>query len=241
MRGPYFGLPLETCIFAAMFDGAPIPPSAYDAAGPLWAILAAIIGATAALRTGFGREWSCVTGAQFLPWRDGGTSEHREGGSWLVLLLGVFGWMFAWSAWTWSHGPANTSVAWSALGIGLLWGVGTECCRWVGARFGAWLTFRPDLLAGMTRMDRRLRVWWTWGSAVLWLSMVVRFPTAEALQRASEAVVGMWVGWLILKWTWVLIRVVREGVHLGWGFAYLCTLEIIPSASLAGFVWKVWS
>jgi len=234
-------LPRESRIFASVFDGKPIPPPAFDAAGPLWFLLLALVAGTAALRHGFNREWRCVTGFNVLPWREGGTAEHREGGGWLVVALGILGWMLAGTAWAWSHGEPGDACAWSLLGPGLLVGMATECSRWAGGRLGAWLTLRPDLLSGMTRMDRRLRVWWAWGTALLWLGIAAHLPSAAALQAASGGVAYVWVGWLGMKWLWALVRLVREGVHLGWGFAYLCTLEIIPSALLAGGIWKVWA
>lgn len=238
-RGPDFRLPRESCIFAPMFDGTPIPPSAYDAAGPLWLVLVVIFGLSAGLRSGFGKEWACITRAQFLPWRDGGTADHREGGTWLVLLLGASGWMLAGTAWLWSRALPGEAVEWSSLATWFGIGVGTEALRAAGARFGAWLTLREDLLLGMHRMDRRLRVWWTWITALFWVGAVAQLPAAEALRTASGGVVWVWMGWLGVKWGWALVRLIRERVNLGWGFAYLCTLEIIPSAGLAWFVWKV--
>lgn len=224
-----------------MFEGQPIPPHAFDAAAPIWVLVVASVAATAALRRGFHREWLSIAGVQLLPWREGATTEHREGGGWLVVTLGMLGWMLAWTAWTWSRGAPGSACVWSSIGPGLLLGAGTECCRWVGAWFGGWLTLRRDLLFGMHRMDRRLRVWWTWGTAAVWLGIAAHLPSATALQAASGSVAYVWLGWMGLKWMWGVVRLVREGVHLGWGFAYLCTLEIIPSAILAGCLWRVWA
>jgi hypothetical protein len=141
-----------------MFDGTPIPSPPFDAAAPLWALLFLLVACTAALRVGFGREWSCLTGRAAVPWREGGTTEHREGGAWWVLSIGWIGWMFAGAAWEWSIADPGASVSWVAVGRWWGVGVGTECLRWTTARFGAWLTLQPELLGGMTRMDRRLRV-----------------------------------------------------------------------------------
>lgn len=239
--GLRFGLPLEWRIFASMFDGTPIPSSPFDAAAPLWVLLFLLVALTSALRVGYAREWGCLTGRSALPWREGGTAEHREGGTWWVLAIGWIGWMFAGAAWEWSRAEPGASVSWMAV---IRWwgvGVGTECLRWTTGRFGAWLTLQPELLGGMTRMDRRLRVWWAWGTAATWLFIAAHLPGAEVLRQYSGVVVYSWGIWCVVKWMWMLFRLARGAGDLRWGFAYLCTLEIIPSAGLAWFVWRVWA
>lgn len=224
-----------------MFDGTPIPSPQFEAAAPLWALLLLLLAFTAAIRAGYAREWGCLTGRSILPWRESGTTEHREGGAWWVLAVGWVGWMFAGAAWEWSMEDPGTAVSWGA--VGRWWGVGiiTECLRWTTARFGAWLTLQPELLSGTTRMDRRLRVWWAWCSATVWLFIAAHLPGAEVLQESSGILGVVWVVWCVLKWVWMLSRLLQQGGDLRWGFAYLCTLEIIPSAGLAWFVWKVWA
>lgn len=210
------------------FDGQPLPSGIEEVSGP--ASLALVLSGLliVILRNRFEREWHLILWTWIdiqRVWKRLPNESARSGGIILSQLIGFMAWAILGSI-LWPEHP------WKGLSYGFLTGMAVGLVRGLGQVFGKWLTQEHETLDNHAELDRHMRTALT---VVLGLGialLALRFPTEMGWKEHISSVVYIWFGWLIIKWLKCLQLVLHRRVAIGWGIAYLCTLEITPTIAL---------
>lgn len=227
-----------------MFEGTPLPAPPWELLYPGLAGVLLVIAVLAALRMVHFAEWQLTWGSLTNP-RGMWFGRHVEGGSTMGLLmshlLGILGWgVLGWATtlgpcpgpWLPElplHGEWIPAGGWRGAAVGA--GVGLALIPLRGAARGlvGWLVESRELSWQHAETDRLLR-------NVLAVVLVVEVLAISVQSRvegdviASREVYWMTFG-IFLIWRGIrLLQLVRlSGLSIGWGIAYLCTLELIPT------------
>jgi len=245
-----------------MFDGTPLHPDHPTGAVP-WAAFGAIWLGTLLIRHGFKREWTWTGYAFFKPrllWGRSISESGKTAGMLASHFMGImpFG-VLIWSHVT-AHAAANARMAdassvpwgqsiglpaawvqawahdttgWSAWGAGLLLGLTALGVRLMAATVGGWVTQLPEACRMQTETDRLLRNGLAWAVAAV---LLIGFVDARGIPDAgwcAHAVGWVWCGFLGWKGVRLLQLIRIQSIPIGWGIAYLCTVEIVPTGLLA--------
>ncbi|MAI24148.1 MAG: hypothetical protein CL828_08830 [Crocinitomicaceae bacterium] len=216
-----------------MFEGMPLPISPLDAyVLPLW-ICAVGLGATALLKIQFDREWALTMYTAYQiqrVWQRLADESARTGGTLTSHGIGIISWALLGSLWgvnastTPNVEVAGTGAMWGAL-IGLI----TLITRQVGGWIGVWVTLEREAIERGFEVDRHMRNWLLWILIALVLWELAQFNGFESRGEMWMHVSTSWWIWLALKWMRQFQSVINKQLHIGWGIAYICTLEIGPS------------
>ena len=219
-----------------MFEGMPLPISPIHVyALPLW-ICAFGMGATALLRVQFDREWALTMWTAYQikrVWQRLADESARTGGTLTSHTMGILTWALLGSLWGIN---ASETSAIEAVGNGAMWGalVGliTLVSRQVGGSLGAWVTLEREAIERGFEVDRHMRNWLLWVLIALVGWELTQFNGFENRGEMWFHVCTVWWVWLGLKWLRQFQSVLNKRLHIGWGIAYICTLEIGPSLLL---------
>lgn len=213
----------------AAFDGDLRPAELDDAAWPvlagalLYAILFVI------LRNRFDREWQLTLwswGDIRRVWKRLPNESARTGGVIISHVMGWFAWGLAGACW-WHETPLQGA------GNGLLFGSMAWVLRQTGFAFGKWLTRANEAIDNYAELDRHLRTGLTAMLVIGILGLAIREPVETGWHAHVATLVWIWPAWLIIKWMKGVQLLIYRRVDIGWGIAYLCTLEITPSIVIA--------
>ena len=219
-----------------MFEGMPLPISPLHVyALPLW-ICAFGMGATALLRVQFDREWALTMWTAYQikrVWQRLADESARTGGTLTSHAMGILTWTLLGSLW--GVNTSETSAVEGA-GNGAMWGallgLTTLICRQVGGWIGAWVTLEREAIERGFEVDRHMRNWLLWALTALVVWELTQFNGFENRVDMWSHVCTVWCVWLGLKWLRQFQSVLNKRLHIGWGIAYICTLEIGPSLLL---------
>lgn len=219
-----------------MFEGMPLPISPLHVyALPLW-ICAFGMGATALLRVQFDREWALTMWTTYQikrVWQRLADESARTGGTLTSHTMGILTWALLGSLW--GVNASETSAV-EAASNGAMWGalVGltTLVSRQVGGSLGAWVTLEREAIERGFEVDRHMRNWLLWVLIGLVGWELTQFNGFENRGEMWSHVCTVWWVWLGLKWLRQFQSVLNKRLHIGWGIAYICTLEIGPSLLL---------
>ena len=219
-----------------MFEGMPLPISPlYVYALPLW-ICAFGMGATALLRVQFDREWALTMWTAYQikrVWQRLADESARTGGTLTSHAMGILTWALLGSLWgvntsdTSAGDTAGNGAMWGAL-LGLI----TLVARQVGGWIGAWVTLEREAIERGFEVDRHMRNWLLWALIALVAWELTQFNGFENRGEMWSHVCTVWWVWLGLKWLRQFQSVLNKRLHIGWGIAYICTLEIGPTLLL---------
>lgn len=219
-----------------MFEGMPLPISPLDVYTlPLW-ICAFGMGATALLRVQFDREWALTMWTAYQikrVWQRLADESARTGGTLTSHAMGILTWALLGSLW--GVNTSETSAV-EAAGNGAMWGASlgliTLVSRQVGGWIGAWVTLEREAIERGFEVDRHMRNWLLWAMTALVVWELTQFNGFENRGEMWSHVCTVWWVWLGLKWLRQFQSVLNKRLHIGWGIAYICTLEIGPSLLL---------
>ncbi len=219
-----------------MYEGLPLPISPLHVYSlPLW-ICALGIGATALLRVQFDREWALTMWTAYQikrVWQRLADESARTGGTLTSHSIGIICWALLGSLW-----GVNTSktIATEVAVNGAIWGGGlgliTLITRRIGGWIGSWVTLEEEAIQRGFEVDRHMRNWLLWLLISLVIWELTHFNGFEDRGETWQHVCTFWWVWLVIKWTRQFQSVLNERLHIGWGIAYICTLEIGPSLVL---------
>ncbi len=246
-----------------MFDGTPLLSPGHPNGAVPWVAFGAIWLGTLLLRHLFKREWTWTGYAFFNPrllWGRSLSESGKTAGMLASHFMGImpFG-ILLWAHVTthaaaharaadssstlwgqsiglpaaWVHAWANDATGWSALVTGLALGVMALGLRLMAALVGGWVTQLPEVCRMQTETDRLLRNGLAWAVAAV---LLIGFIDARGIPDATwcaHAVGWVWCGFLALKWVRLLQLIRIQSIPIGWGIAYLCTVEIVPTGLLA--------
>lgn len=246
-----------------MFDGTPLLSPGHPNGAVPWVAFGAIWLGTLLLRHLFKREWTWTGYAFFKPrllWGRSLSESGKTAGMLASHFMGImpFG-ILLWAHVTahaaaharaadssstlwgqsiglpaaWVHAWANDATGWSALVTGLALGVMALGLRLMAALVGGWVTQLPEVCRMQTETDRLLRNGLAWAVAAV---LLIGFIDARGIPDATwcaHAVGWVWCGFLALKWVRLLQLIRIQSIPIGWGIAYLCTVEIVPTGLLA--------
>lgn len=233
-----------------MFEGHAIPsPHVMEVAIPWMAIVWMWI-LTLAMRHLFSREWQLTHYALWKPrllWgRQMGESSNTAGQlvSHLMGLMpfGITTWLLQQSGKLHQLGfakpvtPEVTGMAldsgstawWLGIGLGGL----ALLIRSLMGLIGGWVTERPEVTRMQLETDRYMRNHFSGIVSLLILVGIVQAQGAFSVTWLLQWIGGAWGIWLIWKWLRFLQLIQIQSVPFGWGIAYLCTMEIVPSGVL---------
>ena len=112
---------------------------------------------------------------------------------------------------------------------GIVFGCATLPVRWIVRKAAGWVSEAPEATWQHGETDRLLRSAWTAVAAGLVLLNAVQSRVLEDVEWGQRLVLASYVGFLIWR-SFRLLQLMRiNSLSIGWGFAYLCTLELIPS------------
>jgi hypothetical protein len=219
-----------------MFEGMPLPISPLDVYTlPLW-ICAFGMGATALLRVQFDREWALTMWTAYQikrVWQRLADESARTGGTLTSHAMGILTWALLGALW--GVNTSETSAV-EAAGNGAMWGallgLITLVSRQVGGWIGAWVTLEREAIERGFEVDRHMRNWLLWAMTALVVWELTQFNGFENRGEMWSNVCTVWWVWLGLKWLRQFQSVLNKRLHIGWGIAYICTLEIGPSLLL---------
>lgn len=227
-----------------MFEGTPLPTPPWDALLPALVAMTLGVAALATLRAVHAGEWQLTWGGLVNP-RAMWLGRHVEGGRTIGVALshvvGLCGWaMLGWATemegWTgpamhalpsglqWPRTSPMESAFWGA-GLGLV----TLPLRWGARQVAGWMAEAPEATWQHGETDRLLRSAWTLVAASLVLLTAVQSRVLEDVVSGQKLVLGSYL--LFLSWrSFRFLQLMRlNSLSIAWGFAYLCTLELIPS------------
>ena len=115
---------------------------------------------------------------------------------------------------------------------GAVIGLATLISRQVGGWVCAWVTLEREAVERGFEVDRHMRNWLLWALIALVVWELAQFNGFENRGEMWSHVCAVWWVWLGLKWLRQFQSVVKKRLHIGWGIAYICTLEIGPSLLL---------
>lgn len=235
---------IEIDELCAMFDGTPLPTPPWDVLLP--ALVAMTVGgaALAALRVAHAGEWELTWSSLVNP-RAMWLGRHVEGGRSIGVALshvvGLCGWgLLGWAAGlgSWAgpamsdlppelHLPAASAMEHALWGV--LLGFLTLPLRWLARQAAGWMAEANEATWQHGETDRLLRSAWTAVAAGLVLLTAVQSRVLEDVEWGQRLVLGSYL--IFLGWrSFRLIQLMRVNtLSIAWGFAYLCTLELIPS------------
>lgn len=211
------------------YNGAPLPEGVESVAWP--AILGVVISFAliVLLRARFDREWQLTVwswGDIRRVWKRLPNESARSGGVLISHMIGWSAWGMAGATW-WHAAPLM------GFGRGLLMGAAAFGLRALSTAFGRWLTGESEVFENSAELDRHLRS----GLAALFalgiLGLAIREPHAQGWAASAHNLLWIWAGWLVIKWFRGLQLMFHRRIAIGWGIAYLCTLEITPTIVLA--------
>lgn len=223
-----------------MFEGMLLPISPLQVyALPLW-ICTLGLGATALLRVQFDREWALTMWTAYQVnrvWQRLADESARTGGTLTSHAIGILSWTLLgalWGVYT-SATPAVEAAGPSAM-WGALLGLTTLITRQIGGWIGAWVTLEREAIERGFEVDRHMRNWLLWALIALVVWELSQFNGLENRGEMWGHVCIAWWTWLGLKWMRQFQSVLNKRLHIGWGIAYICTLEIGPSFLLFEYV-----
>ena len=115
---------------------------------------------------------------------------------------------------------------------GALLGLATLVTRQIGGWIGAWVTLEREAIERGFEVDRHMRNWLLWAMTALVVWELTQFNGFDNRGEMWSHVCSVWWVWLGLKWLRQFQSVLNKRLHIGWGIAYICTLEIGPSLLL---------
>lgn len=210
------------------FDGQPLPSGIQEVSGPamLGLVLSGLL--IVILRNRFEREWHLTLWTWIdiqRVWKRLPNESARSGGIMLSHLIGFMAWAILGSI-LWPESP------WKGLSYGFLTGLTVGLARRLGQTFGKWLTREHEVLDNHAELDRHMRTALTVVLGLGIVFMALRFPNEMGWKEHIPSAVFIWLGWLIIKWLKCIQLLLHRRVRIGWGIAYLCTLEITPTVAL---------
>lgn len=243
-RAPWWwrqGLNDELC---GMFEGTPLPAPPWELLYPGLIGVLLVVAVLSALRMVHYAEWQLTWGSLTNP-RGMWFGRHVEGGSTMGVLmshlLGVLGWgVLGWAAtlgtvegpWLeevplqWKGMPAGSWQG-AAAGIGL--GLVLTPLRSGARGLVGWMVESRELSWQHAETDRLLR-------NVLAVVLVLEVLAISVQSRVEENVIASreiyWITFgVFLIWRgFRLLQLIRlSSLSIGWGIAYLCTLELVPT------------
>lgn len=226
-----------------MFDGTPLPPAPWEDLLPALVLAALSAALFAVLRLGHPGEWALTWSGLVKP-RSMWMGRHGEGGRSAGVGIGHALGVCSWGLIGWAAGLAP----WEGPGLVLLqeprwWGLNLSAgafygmalggltlpMRWAARQLGGWMAEVPEATWQHGETDRLLR-------NVLAALLVVEVLLIAVQSRVAEDVVA---GQILILFTCLCFLVLRSfrllqlfqlsKLSIGWGIAYLCTLELIPS------------
>ena len=210
------------------FEGTPLPEGLGVVALPAFVGVLLALGLLTVLRWNFLREWQLTLwtwGDIRRVWKRIPDESARTGGVILSHGVGLIGWGIAGSCF-WNQMP------WVGMGRGMALGAGVWVLRTLSIPFGKWLTLERELFDDFAELERHSRT----GLVVLLslgvLGIAVGYPTAGGWLEMSGSVLWIWGAWLVTKWLRSIQLLFFRRVDIGWGIAYICTLEIAPAVAL---------
>lgn len=227
-----------------MFDGTLLPTPPWDALLPALVAMTLGTAALAALRVLHAGEWELTWNGLINP-RAMWLGRHVEGGRTIGVVLSHLVGLCGWAILGWATGMGNwegpamrdlptelqlpgVSPTERAL-WGALIGLATLPVRWVARRAVGWIAEASEATWQHGETDRLLRTAWVAIAVGLVLLTAVRSRVVEDLVSGVNLVLGsyfIFIGWRSFR----LLQLMRlNSLSIGWGFAYLCTLELIPS------------
>ena len=219
-----------------MFEGQPLPIAplhVYEL--PLWL---AVIGlcATTVLRLQFEREWALTMWSAYQikrVWQRLADESARTGGTLTSHALGVLSWVLLGSLWGITQSQSlGDGMAWRGAQWGLGLGFITLLSRQLAGWVGAWVTLEWEAVQRGYEVDRHMRNWLLWLLIALVCWELSQFSGFEHRANMWGHVTGLWWLWLALKWVRQFQSLLQKRLQIGWGIAYICTLEIGPSLLL---------
>jgi hypothetical protein len=233
-----------------MFEGATIPsPYAMEVAIP-WIALLWVWVLTLTMRHLFPREWQLTLHALWKPrllWGRQMGESSKTAGQIVSHLMGIM--PYGILLWAMQQSGTRTQITpinllgGGEIGWGLesgttawWWGIslgGIACIgRLLLGVIGGWLTERPEVTRMQLETDRYMRNHFSVAISLLLLIGVIQ--SQEAWNPAWVFRLGtiFWGIWLIWKWLRFIQLIQIQSIPFGWGIAYLCTMEIVPSGVL---------
>jgi hypothetical protein len=219
-------------IFASPAQGyeGDLRPAGLDESA--WPVMAGAVLAVALfiiLRHRFDREWQLTLwtwGDIRRVWKRLPNESSRTGGVIISHVMGWLAWGLAGACW-WHQEPLQGA------GNGLLFGAGAWVLRQTSFGFGKWLTRASEVIDNFAELDRHLRTGLTALFVVGILGLAIREPVETGWHAEVVGLVWIWPAWLIIKWIKGIQLLMYRRVDIGWGIAYLCTLEITPAIVIA--------
>ncbi len=227
-----------------MFEGTPLPLAPWELLYPGLAGVLLVVGVLAVLRMVHPGEWQLTWSGLINP-RAMWFGRHVEGGSTMGIfmshLLGVLGWgLLGWVAsmgssrgpwmtelpFAWDGVPGN---GWQGGLVGLAVGLGLIPLRSAARHLGGWMVESREMSWQHAETDRLLR------NALTVVLVVEVLVVAVRSRLDSEVLAARDMYWttfvFFVAWRGIrLLQMVRlNGLSIGWGFAYLCTLELVPT------------
>ena len=166
-------------------------------------------------------------------WQRLADESARTGGTLTSHAMGILTWALLGSLW--GVNASETSAV-EAAGNGAMWGglIGfiTLISRQIGGWIGAWVTLEREAIERGFEVDRHMRNWLLWALIMLVVWELTQFNGFENRGGMWSHACTVWWVWLGLKWLRQFQSVLNKRLHIGWGIAYICTLEIGPSLLL---------
>lgn len=223
-----------------MFEGQPLPIAplhVYEL--PLWFALIGLC-TTAVLRMQFEREWALTMWSAYQikrVWQRLADESARTGGTLTSHAMGVLGWAMLGSLWGIAQSQTpEEGVVWQGAQWGLALGIATLIARQVAGWIGAWVTLEREAVQRGYEVDRHMRNWFLWLLIGLVCWELSQFNGFENRAEMWHDAVVLWWVWLALKWVRQFQSLLHKRLQIGWGIAYICTLEIGPSLLLFEYV-----
>lgn len=223
-----------------MFEGLPLPMAplhVYEL--PLWIAFAGLC-ATAVLRVQFEREWALTLWSAYnikRVWQRLADESARTGGTFTSQSMGIIAWALLGSLWgiehaaTWGDGTAAKG-AWMGAGLGVITIISRQIAGWIGA----WVTLEREAVERGFEVDRHMRNWLLWILIAFVFWELGQFEGFEHRAEMGRHAATVWWVWLGLKWVRQFQSLLHKRLQIGWGIAYICTLEIGPSLLLFKYV-----
>jgi len=230
-----------------MFDGAPLPQPPWDILLPLLCAASFAAVALALLRMVQTQEWNLTWQSLTEP-RTMWFGRHVEGGRTVGVafshVIGLAGWAIVGMAikWTAVDGlwmpkiPFSTDPEftgnWSAGMIGVAIGAASLPLRWGSRKLAGWLAEIPETAWQHGETDRYMRSALT---AILVSEVLILAVSCQLEQEAvgfMPVIVLSYIVFIVWRSLRLLQLLLINNLSIGWGIAYLCSLELIPTWAL---------
>jgi hypothetical protein len=219
----------------------------WAALSPALVISLACLAGLAALRFMQSTEWD-LTWNGLIQARGMWLGRHVEGGRTIGVVFSHIAGVGAWAMLGWAaalqpwEGPwmselpfqwdSNPSTPWHGAAIGAAIGLFSLPLRWFGRELCGWMSEVSDVAWQHGETDRLMR---NVLSAMLIVEVLFVAVNSRLAVEVNQAQSILWLTFALfigMRSIRLIQLILLSGLSIGWGIAYLCTLELIPTWAL---------